>query len=517
MTKKKIGLISAIFIGISSILGSGSLFVPYRTATIAGPAAILVWIISGSIILLLALCVAELAALHPKRGLTAIIPTLSHNKFYGFPFAMANWLSVVAVIGLEADASIQYLINLIPNFKPYFYDHDQLTIYGNILSIFLVLIYCLLNYWGAKILVKASNILGVLKIIIPAITALVIIAVAFHPSNFTLLNNGIFHYDQHNIISAILVSGIFVSFNGFQSIVSFSSEVKNPEKNIYLSLIFSILFCLFIYLLLQIAFIGAIPPAMLTQFGWSKLQMSAPMIELALLLGLNLFTSIIYLGAVISPSGAGITFTGSASRMFTAMTRNKQMPEFLGKINPKYHVSHRSLFINTGLAILFLLAFRSWGKLAEFLSLLHIISYLPIPIALCVFRQTSLKNPSFRLRGGKIVALLLFVFFTYMLTFSYLKLINQIFILFGIGQLVFIATHARSRQELFSSIKQCLGLIVYFSGLWILIYCTATYPYLKSEKSFIFLIITFATLSFYMLTQFQRNVKLSYATVIHNL
>lgn len=65
--KKKIGLISTIFLGISSIIGSGSLFVPYKAAAIAGPAAILSWIIAGGIVLLLALCFSELAALYPKR------------------------------------------------------------------------------------------------------------------------------------------------------------------------------------------------------------------------------------------------------------------------------------------------------------------------------------------------------------------------------------------------------------------------------------------------------------------
>jgi amino acid transporter len=72
MNKKRISLISAVFIGVSSILGSGSLFVPYRAAMIAGPAAILAWLISAGLILLLALCLAELAALYPQRGLTAL-------------------------------------------------------------------------------------------------------------------------------------------------------------------------------------------------------------------------------------------------------------------------------------------------------------------------------------------------------------------------------------------------------------------------------------------------------------
>ena len=101
-SKKTIGLLSATGLGISSIIGSGWLFAPYQASVVAGPASILSWIIAAVIICLLGLCFSEIAALYPRRGLSAIIPTLSHNKHFAFPFAIANWLGVVAVISLEA-------------------------------------------------------------------------------------------------------------------------------------------------------------------------------------------------------------------------------------------------------------------------------------------------------------------------------------------------------------------------------------------------------------------------------
>ena len=114
MKKRSLGLMSAIFLGISSIIGSGWLFAPYKAAQVAGPASIYSWIIGAAIISLLAMCFAEVSGIYPRRGLSAIIPTLSHNRFFGFPFAVANWLGIVAVIALEATATIQYLINFDP-------------------------------------------------------------------------------------------------------------------------------------------------------------------------------------------------------------------------------------------------------------------------------------------------------------------------------------------------------------------------------------------------------------------
>ncbi len=504
MNKKKIGLISATFLGVSSIIGSGWLFAPYKTAAIAGPGAIITWGVSGAVMLLLALCFAEVASLYPKRGLAAIIPALSHNKFFGFPFAIANWLGIVAVIGLEADATIQYLMNLTPQFKPYLYQNDQLTWAGNSFSIALVIFYCVVNYWGAVTLTKANNILAILKVIVPITASLIIISVAFHPTNFTLVNGSFLPYGAKSILGAILTTGIIISFNGFQSIVSFASEIKKPERTIPLALIISLLFCLAIYVLLQIAFIGAIPPEMLAK-GWHELEFSAPMIQLSVLLGLGLLTSIIYFGATIAPSGAGVAFVGTATRMFTAMSRNGQMPGTFDTSHPVYNISRRSLIANTVLAIVFLAMFRSWSQLAEFLSLFHVISYLPIPIALCVFRNAIVtRNYPFRLWGGRAIALLVFTVFTYLFTMGHLKAVTDIFLLFIAFQIAFIALNVKSFAEAISAIKQCLGIIVYFTGLWLLTYFAPARSGMN-ETLYTSIVITFSIVAFFGLIKYKTN------------
>ena len=135
----KIGLISTIFLGVSSIIGSGWLFAPYKSAMIAGPASLFSWIIGAFIICVLSLIFAEIASVFPKRGLSAIVPTISHNKFFGFPFALSNWLGMVAVIGLEAQATIQYIINLMPSLMDLIFLHGQMTFVGNIFTVLLIL------------------------------------------------------------------------------------------------------------------------------------------------------------------------------------------------------------------------------------------------------------------------------------------------------------------------------------------------------------------------------------------
>lgn len=506
MNKKKIGILSATFLGISSIIGSGWLFAPYKSASVAGPAAIYSWIIGAGLIMLLALCFAEVASLYPKRGLTAIVPTLSHNKYFGFPFAIANWLGIVAVIGLEADATVEYLINLIPSVKPYLFVHGQLTWWGDSCSVLLVILFTLVNYWGAKTLVKTNNILTVLKILVPVITGIVIISVAFSPDNFTMIGGSWTPYGASSIVTAILTTGIIVAFNGFQTVVSFASEIKRPYRTIPVSLIISVVVCLGIYLLLQFAFVGAIPSQQLATQGWSQLSFNAPMVQIPLMLGLGVLTSIVYFGATIGPSGTAIAFTGTATRMFTAMSRNQQLPAFFNKMHPEYNISRRSLVMNALLAIVFLLVFRSWGQLAQVLSLFHVVSYLPIPIALCVFRDCmGARRYPFRLPGGRIIALSLFVIFTYLFTMGDVNTVTDIIVIFSVFQTVFIALNVKSIPEFTQAFRQCSVLLGYFLGLLVLVLISPSHSDIVSNAVFIGIVVVFSLTAFYGLTNYERN------------
>ena len=500
MQKKTIGLLSATFLGIASIIGSGWLFVPYNSVLIAGPAAIFCWLIGALVIGLLAMCFAEVAVLYPKRGLSAIIPTLSHNKFFGFPFAIANWLGIIAVVTLQALATVQYLTWLMPSTQHYFYDNNQLTLLGNCLSIVLIGGYCLVNYYGTKVLTKTNNPLSLFKIMIPLITAVIIIGTAFHPQNFTLVSNTLIPYGYKSVFKAILATGIIISFNGFQSIISFSSEVKNPKIIIPLSMLLAIILCTGVYLLLQIAFIGGVPSELLAS-GWKALKFSAPMVQLVGLIGVGTLAPLIYLGATIAPSSAAIAFTGSATNMSTAMANNNQLPRYFGIINEEYGISRRSLFLNIGLAIGFLFLFRSWARMAEVLSLFHLISYLPVPIALCVFRKTIKREQyNFFLPGGKIIATLLFIFFTYLFATVSLATGIEIMLMLAIFQTIFIALSIKSIKDAFGAIKQCYLLLFYFLIILLLIWLSPNNKNLLNENLFDILVIGFGMLSFWVLS-----------------
>jgi amino acid transporter len=90
-------------------LAPAGLFGAWKAARIAGPAAMVAWVIGALVMLAIALTYAELGAMFPESGGMVRYARYSHGALVGFVSAWANWIAIVSVIPIEAEASIQYM------------------------------------------------------------------------------------------------------------------------------------------------------------------------------------------------------------------------------------------------------------------------------------------------------------------------------------------------------------------------------------------------------------------------
>src|SRR6187431_2019142 len=97
-----------LLLSINGMVGSAWLFAPLYAAKIAGPAAILAWLIGGLATVIIALTFAELSVLFPVAGGTAQIPKLSHGAFTSFILSWVAWLSALTMAPIEVQAILQY-------------------------------------------------------------------------------------------------------------------------------------------------------------------------------------------------------------------------------------------------------------------------------------------------------------------------------------------------------------------------------------------------------------------------
>ena len=458
--------------GLGSIIGSGWLFGALRTAQLAGAGAIYAWPIGGLIIGIIGLVYCELGSMLPETGGAVRYGYYSHGTLVGFVAAWSSWICIVAVIPVEAEASVQYMSSWRFDWAQGLYVGHELSTSGLLLAALLVIAYFLLNYWGVKIYAVANGAITSFKLVVPAITGMVLILAGFHPANF---NIGVHRADSAfslpEMLTAVATSGVVFSFSGFQSPINFAGEAKDPARNVPISVLASILLATIIYALLQIAFIGATPPALLT-YGWSGVNFSSPFAQLALALNMGWLSFLLYADAFASPSGTAATYTATTARMIYAMVHCSALPAFFGKIDEKSGVPRRAMWLDLVVSFLFLFYLRDWGSLAAVISVTVIISYLAGPVSVAVLRRTapSVHRP-LRIPGVGIFAGVAFVLTTLLLYWARWPLTGEVIVLIALAMPIYIWAEWRSGWRQFGrQVKAALWILVYMPSLALVSY-----------------------------------------------
>ena len=413
--KKRPSLFTAVGIGLGCMIGSGWLFSSYYAAQYTGPSAFISWVLGAALALILALLLAEISTMYRESALFSRLLTISHNnRDLGFVIGISNWLGMIIIIPSEASATVQYLSAAFPSFEYIFYQNHDLSVYGLLAMFVLMIAYFLINFWGIKILAKVNNIITIFKVVIPSLTAIILIYTAFNPSNFT--NYGFAPMGYGKVASAVVVCGIFYAFYGFGMIATFGSEIEKPQRNIPIALVLSVVISLIIYLALQAAFIGALPTNIISK-GWQHLNFNSPLAQLLILLNINVWAVILYADAAVSPSGAGILYLGSGTRMFCGMAEDKQVPKFFAKLNSKYYISRRSLLLSLIVACVIPLSFKNWQDIMIVVTVFQMISCVAIPVAFAKLRMTKQGQDRrlFTMPAGPILSFIIYMVLSYLL------------------------------------------------------------------------------------------------------
>lgn len=470
--RRDVGAIALMFTGLGSIIGSGWLFGAWRAAQLAGPGAIHAWIIGAVVILFVAFTYAELGAMFPESGGAVRYGHYSHGSLVGFVAGWAAWIAIVSVIPVEAEASVQYMSSWPWAWAQQLYVHaahgqGELTVPGLGICVLLVIAYFLVNFWSVKIFAGTNSAITFFKLIVPAATAVALMASGFHAENFHVgVHGGAHATDIASILTAVATSGIVFSYNGFQSPVNLAGEAREPGRSVPFAIFGSIALSTVVYLLLQIAFLGAVAPDHL-QEGWAALEYSSPFAQLALALNLNWLALLLYADAFVSPSGTGATYTATTARMIYAMERSGTFPRMFGRVHPRWGIPRPAMWFNLAVSFLFLFFFRGWGKLAAVISVATIITYLVVPISVMVLRRTApgMHRP-LRLPGLAVMAPIAFVLATLMLYWARWPHTGQIMLLLILPMPVYLYYQAAGGWADFGrQLKGAWWMIAYLAAI----------------------------------------------------
>ncbi|HTI01464.1 MAG TPA: APC family permease [Acidisoma sp.] len=462
-------IIGLLFASTTSMIGSGWLFGAFHAARIAGPLAVWSWIVGAVIIMLIALCFAELSSMFPKSGALVHMSHASHGDGLGRIWGWMLFLAYVPVPAVETEAVVTYANNYVPGLiVPG--GTGVLTGLGFVVCAILLLIMAALNLMAIRLLLQVNSTVTWWKIAVPVVTALTLIFASMgHPSAMSADPGG---YSATGIFLALPAAGIVFSFLGFRTAIDLGGESANPGRNIPLAVIGSVLLGAVVYILLQIGFLAALTPKDLAH-GWAHLNFPGamgPFAGLAAMMGLGWLAFILYVDAYVSPGGTGLMYVTGGSRILYAMGEMRAGPTWLTLLNGA-KVPWLAVAVMWVVGVIFLLPFPAWQLLVNYITSITVLTYGLGPIALLVLRRNvpQVKRP-FLLPAANVIAPAAFVCSNLIVLWTGFLTNTVLMVIVVVGFAAYAGWfHLISRRSAAEfGWREIFWLLPWFGGIWVI-------------------------------------------------
>jgi len=336
--KKTLSWPHLIFLGVGAIVGTGILVLIGTAAGKAGPAMMLSFVIAGVICAAAALAYAEVATMIPASGSAYTYSYVVFGEliawFVGWSLILEYSLVVSAVsvgwsgyfsplVGIPQALATAPMLGGILNFP----------------AIFIIAVIAGMLIFGLRESANLNSLLVGIKMLALAMFVIVALAVLkadnFHPfMPYGFVKSGP-PGQEVGVMAAAAI--IFFAFYGFDAIATAAEECKNPERDLSIGIVGSMVLCVVIYMAVAAAAIGA--------ESYLRFKDSAEPLALILRdIGQPLAAKILALSASIGMPTVILAFFYGQSRIFLAMSRDGLLPAPLAKLSGRHTPVRITLF-----------------------------------------------------------------------------------------------------------------------------------------------------------------------------
>ncbi|WP_138004812.1 amino acid permease [Halalkalirubrum salinum] len=382
---KDLGLVSAMTIGIGTMIGAGIFVLPGVAANAAGPIVVVSFVVGGVIAMVNALSVSELGTAMPKAGGGYYYINKSLGPMFGSIAGMGDWMGLAFASAFYCIGFGQYLVVFVGLPSIAFLNPIQIG------ALIAGLIFVGVNYIGAK---ETGGVQTVIVFLLLSILTAFAVAGFFSFDYATLAGaDGLTPYGTGAILPATAL--VFVSFLGYAKIATVAEELKNPGRNLPIAIIGSVAIVTVIYAILVTTMLGVIP--------WPELSQDAPVAQAAEVAfppsigpigGIAAAAAgVMTVGALLATASSANASILASARINFAMGRDKIVTNWLNEIHPNYATPYRSIIVTGGLIIVFIAALgQEIEVLAKAASVLHLIVYALMNVGLIVFREADVPE-----------------------------------------------------------------------------------------------------------------------------
>ena len=429
---RSLGAFQLTMLGIGAVIGTGIFVLTAEAAQKAGPGMMLSFVIAGFVCAVAALCYSELASMVPVAGSAytysyAVVGEifawtvgwalileyavgasavavgwsnhavgLLHGLGVNFPAALSNADALMAKVQIAAGAPA----------TPDLVTALQVGGWINLPAILVCVFVTWLLTIGTTESARVNAILVLIKV--AALTAFVALTIpVLNAKNFVPLmptgTTGVFG----------AAASIFFAYVGFDAVSTAAEETRNPQRNVPIGLIGSLLICTIFYLLVAAGAIGAIGAQPVMAAGAALEPGSAEMagrcasvvaggaieplvcskealVHVLDTIGWPGVGRLVGLAAVLALPSVVLMMMFGQTRIFFTMARDGLLPARLASVHPRFKTPH-VVTIMTGAGAAIAAAFLPVGKLADYSNSGTLFAFAMVAISVMVLR---VKDPS---------------------------------------------------------------------------------------------------------------------------
>ncbi|MCK8456683.1 MULTISPECIES: amino acid permease [Sphingomonas] len=445
---RSLGAFQLTLFGIGCVIGTGIFALTAAGAQKAGPGLMLAFAIAGAICIVAALCYAEIASMIPVAGSAYTYTYAVMGELLAWTVGWALVLEyAVAASAVAVTWSDYFQGTVLREFLgihlPTWLGAGPLALGGspggfvNLPAIVIAMGITALLIVGTTESARLNTVLVAIKV--TALTAFIILTLPvvdtarFNP----FLPAGVFGGFGTGVGAVGAAATIFFAYVGFDAVSTAAEETKNPQRNVPIGLIASLLFCTVFYILVAAGAIGTIggQPIMgpngipfpagseelarqcaLPQYGEALVCSKEALAHVLRVIGFSTVGNMLGIAAFVALPSVILVLMFGQTRIFFVMSRDGLLPEVLSRVHPRFKTPHIVTAI-TGTAVALAAAFLPVGQLADIANAGTLYAFMMVAIAVLILRRTepdrkrAFRTPAIWLVAPATIAGCVFLFF----------------------------------------------------------------------------------------------------------
>jgi APA family basic amino acid/polyamine antiporter len=398
----------------------------------AGPGISLSFLVTAFVCSFAALCYAELASMIPIAGSAYTYAYATLGEIFawiiGWDLILEYAVSNMAVaVGFSAYLNDLldgvFHVHLPAAFSGPAYANGAWT--GAIFNIPALLILLALTWVlvrGVRESASTNNVMVLVKIA----AILIFVIGAAHA-----INTANWHPFLPNGYSGMLTGAaiVFFTYIGFDSVSTAAEECKNPQRDLPIGIISTLVVCAILYISVALVLTGIA--------NWKTLSSAAPVADALKALGLNKIRGWVNVGALVGMVSSLMVFQFGQARVWFSMSRDGLLPKAFSKVHPKFRTPYVSTWI-AGLVVGIPAGIWDIGTFADLSNIGTLFAFIVVSAGVLVMRKTQPDRPrGFRVPLCPLLPILSIVFCLILMLALPLETWIRFFVWLAIGLVIY--------------------------------------------------------------------------------